>query len=100
MKLRETNEQLVKHLLTTGTGTEADPYVLAVSTSAGEGNLPTTKVARLIETVGDTTYIGYSEIGEPTTGDWNIKKITSVGDLDSITFSSGTWDDRATLTYE
>ena len=61
--------------------------------------LPVGSTVRAIDdtTTADTTYLGYSEIGEAKNSDkWVIKKVTTT----DILYTEGAWDDRVTLTYK
>lgn len=61
--------------------------------------VPTGFTTREIEESGTTTYVGYSEIGEPSDGQWFILKVEE-GATTTMEYAEGAWDDRATLTYE
>ncbi len=59
-----------------------------------------------VDTVGQTTYVGYSDPGTGIeSADWAIKKIVQTGQDYEITWADGNkdydniWNDRLTLTY-
>lgn len=62
--------------------------------------------ATLIDTTGNTSYIGHALLGSSTSSAvWQILRIQTVGGLTTILFADGeldftkVWDDRASYSY-
>ena len=65
-----------------------------------EFTIPTGYTLRKTKDVGDITYLGYSEIEEPTSGKWVVKKIEIVADETNFSYGEGSFDDYLTLDYK
>lgn len=75
---------------------EADNYIL---NKAFNGEAPAAAYLHRWddESTAGVTYLGYSVIGEPTNGEWWIKRVDE--DNKIISRAEGAWDDRTSLTY-
>jgi len=61
---------------------------------------------RIVEVVGNYTYVGEAEPGTATSAStWRIKRVDEDGDVTEIFWANGTdtfdkvWDNKATYTY-
>lgn len=56
---------------------------------------------RIVDASGaSVTYVGVAAPGTATSSSsWLVEKVSVSGDTTTITHATGTWDDRASLTY-
>ncbi len=84
----------------------AQRQIDAINASSGGGTSIDNSNLLQVDTVGNTTYVGYAVAGSVTSGSvWAIKKIVESGNDAVITWADGTkdydniWDNRLALTY-
>ena len=83
----------------------AQRQIDAINASSGGDTFDNTKLLQ-VDTVGNTTYLGYADAGSVTSGAvWAVKRIVESGNDVVITWADGDkdynniWDNRLTLTY-